>query len=56
MVPYILWISSYIVPMTGAKLPNYLVSADDVDTYLAIEVQPMDDRKRKVDNTTNVNR
>ncbi|XP_017247370.1 uncharacterized protein LOC108218777 isoform X2 [Daucus carota subsp. sativus] len=31
----------------GAKQPNYLVSADDIDTYLAIEVQPMDDRKRK---------
>lgn len=37
--------------MTGAKQPNYLVSADDIDTYLAIEVQPMDDRKRKVDNS-----
>lgn len=34
--------------MTGAKQPNYLVTADDVDTYLAIEVQPLDDRKRKV--------
>jgi hypothetical protein len=31
----------------GAKQPGYLVSADDVHTYLAIEVQPMDDRKRK---------
>ncbi|KAL2246223.1 UNVERIFIED_CONTAM: hypothetical protein Sindi_2890500, partial [Sesamum indicum] len=31
----------------GAKQPNYLVTADDVDTYLAIEVQPLDDRKRK---------
>ncbi|KAL7607999.1 hypothetical protein Lser_V15G13478 [Lactuca serriola] len=31
----------------GAKQPNYLVTADDVDTYLAIEVQPMDNRKRK---------
>nr|XP_043609399.1 uncharacterized protein LOC122581271 isoform X2 [Erigeron canadensis] len=31
----------------GAKQPNYLVNADDVDTYLAIEVQPMDNRKRK---------
>lgn len=30
----------------GAKQPNYLVTADDVDTYLAIEVQPMDNRKR----------
>ncbi|KAL0361993.1 UNVERIFIED_CONTAM: hypothetical protein Scaly_1154500 [Sesamum calycinum] len=32
----------------GAKQPNYLVTADDVETYLAIEVQPLDDRKRKV--------
>lgn len=31
----------------GAKQPNYTVTADDVDTYLAIEVQPMDNRKRK---------
>ncbi|XP_039038600.1 uncharacterized protein LOC120176197 isoform X2 [Hibiscus syriacus] len=31
----------------GAKEPNYLVTADDVDTYLAIEVQPLDNRKRK---------
>ncbi|XP_047315208.1 uncharacterized protein LOC124919097 isoform X2 [Impatiens glandulifera] len=31
----------------GAKQPNYLVTADDMDTYLAIEVQPLDDRKRK---------
>ncbi|XP_022856777.1 uncharacterized protein LOC111377872 isoform X3 [Olea europaea var. sylvestris] len=28
--------------------PIYLVTADDVDAYLAIEVQPQDDRKRKV--------
>ena len=34
--------------LTGAKQPNYLITADDVDTYLAIEVQPLDDRKRKV--------
>lgn len=33
--------------MTGAKQPTYLVTADDVDTYLAIEVQPLDNRKRK---------
>ncbi|KAK1423647.1 hypothetical protein QVD17_18953 [Tagetes erecta] len=33
----------------GAKQPSYLVTADDVDTYLAIEVQPMDNRKRKGD-------
>ncbi|XP_015699329.1 uncharacterized protein LOC102716464 isoform X2 [Oryza brachyantha] len=31
----------------GARQPNYLVTADDVDTLLAIEVQPLDDRKRK---------
>ncbi|XP_048226378.1 uncharacterized protein LOC8272414 isoform X2 [Ricinus communis] len=31
----------------GAKQPNYLVTADDVNSYLAIEVQPLDDRKRK---------
>ncbi|KAK9074926.1 hypothetical protein SSX86_003245 [Deinandra increscens subsp. villosa] len=30
----------------GAKQPTYLVTADDVDTCLAIEVQPMDNRKR----------
>ncbi|KAL8200211.1 hypothetical protein R6Q57_011550 [Mikania cordata] len=30
-----------------AKQPHYLVTADDVDTCLAIEVQPMDNRKRK---------
>ncbi|XP_058091666.1 uncharacterized protein LOC131237736 isoform X2 [Magnolia sinica] len=35
---------NYIV---GAKQPDYLVTADDVDSYLAIEVQPLDDRKRK---------
>ncbi|KAE8655928.1 hypothetical protein F3Y22_tig00117016pilonHSYRG00678 [Hibiscus syriacus] len=34
----------------GAKQPNYLVTADDVDTYLAIEVQPLDNRKRKFSN------
>lgn len=34
--------------LTGAKQPNYLVTADDVDTYLVIEVQPLDNRKRKV--------
>ncbi|OMP01126.1 hypothetical protein COLO4_12142 [Corchorus olitorius] len=33
----------------GAKQPNYLVTADDVDTYLCIEVQPLDNRKRKGD-------
>ncbi|KAF7813367.1 uncharacterized protein G2W53_034343 [Senna tora] len=30
-----------------AKQPTYLVTADDVETYLAIEVQPLDNRKRK---------
>ncbi|CAL4957652.1 unnamed protein product [Urochloa decumbens] len=31
----------------GARQPSYVVTADDVDTLLAIEVQPLDDRKRK---------
>ncbi|KAM0875863.1 hypothetical protein ACQ4PT_036523 [Festuca glaucescens] len=31
----------------GARQPTYLVTADDVDSLLAIEVQPLDDRKRK---------
>ncbi|RDX99983.1 hypothetical protein CR513_16888, partial [Mucuna pruriens] len=31
----------------GAKQPTYLLTADDVDTFLAIEVQPLDNRKRK---------
>ncbi|KAM7465855.1 hypothetical protein LguiB_013417 [Lonicera macranthoides] len=31
----------------GVNEPSYLVSGDDVDTYVAIEVQPMDDRKQK---------
>lgn len=34
--------------LTGAKQPRYLVTADDVDSFLAIEVHPLDDRKRKV--------
>ncbi|KAM0839609.1 hypothetical protein ACQ4PT_060205 [Festuca glaucescens] len=33
----------------GASQPNYLVTADDVDTLLVIEVQPLDDRKREGD-------
>ncbi|GMI67160.1 hypothetical protein like AT5G23490 [Hibiscus trionum] len=33
--------------INGAKQPNYLVTADDVDTYLAIEVQPLDNSNRK---------
>ncbi|XP_044386752.1 putative cysteine-rich receptor-like protein kinase 35 isoform X4 [Triticum aestivum] len=33
----------------GARQPTYVVTADDVDTLLAIEVQPLDDRKRKGD-------
>lgn len=40
--------------IAGAKQPNYLVTADDVGTYLAIEVQPLDDRKRKVSLITSV--
>lgn len=39
---------SHDTVVTGAKQPTYLVTADDVDTYLAIEVQPLDNRKRKV--------
>ncbi|XP_048567062.1 uncharacterized protein LOC125547071 isoform X3 [Triticum urartu] len=31
----------------GARQPIYLVTADDVDTILAVEVQPLDDRERK---------
>ncbi|KAJ4973346.1 hypothetical protein NE237_006520 [Protea cynaroides] len=31
----------------GAKQPTYLITADDVDSYVAIEVQPLDNRKRK---------
>ncbi|GAB2277257.1 hypothetical protein Dimus_011964 [Dionaea muscipula] len=31
----------------GAKEPKYLVTADDVNTTLALEIQPLDDRKRK---------
>ncbi|KAK8958674.1 hypothetical protein KSP40_PGU022835 [Platanthera guangdongensis] len=32
----------------GAKQPKYLVTADDVDRYLTIEVHPLDDIKRNV--------
>lgn len=42
---------SHITPFcacVGARQPTYLVTADDVDNLLAIEVQPLDDRKRKV--------
>lgn len=35
------------VDIDGATTPSYLVSADDVDTYLAVEVEPLDDRNRK---------
>lgn len=42
----LLCINIYLV--TGAKQPDYLFTADDGDSYLAIEVQPFDDRKRKV--------
>lgn len=38
----------FVVQNVGAKQPNYLVTADDVDTLLAIEVLPLDNRKRKV--------
>uniref|UniRef100_A0A452XW43 AIR9-like A9 domain-containing protein n=1 Tax=Aegilops tauschii subsp. strangulata TaxID=200361 RepID=A0A452XW43_AEGTS len=31
----------------GARQPTYLVTADDVDTILAVEVQPLDNRERK---------
>ncbi|EOA20045.1 hypothetical protein CARUB_v10000317mg [Capsella rubella] len=31
----------------GAKRPDYLVTADDVDLYLSIEVHPLDDKNRK---------
>jgi hypothetical protein len=39
---------AFLFPVVGAKQPSYLVTADDVDSLLAIEVQPLDDRKRKV--------
>ena len=42
------WTQSWFVQNTGAKQPTYLVNADDVGTLLAIEVQPLDNRKRKV--------
>lgn len=42
------WTQSWFVQNTGAKQPIYLVNADDVGTLLAIEVQPLDNRKRKV--------
>lgn len=38
----------YYFGCIGAKQPGYLVTADDVDAYLAIEVQPLDEKKRKV--------
>ncbi|XP_058206117.1 receptor-like kinase LIP2 [Rhododendron vialii] len=31
----------------GATHPKYLVTADDIDTVLGLEIQPLDDRKRK---------
>ncbi|CAK7328583.1 unnamed protein product [Dovyalis caffra] len=40
-----LFLNAFLV--AGAKQPNYLVTADDVETYLAIEVQPLDDKRRK---------
>jgi hypothetical protein len=38
----------YLLICIGARQPSYVVTADDVDTLLAIEVQPLDDRQRKV--------
>lgn len=38
----------FFAKLIGARQPAYLVTADDVDCLLAIEVQPLDDRKRKV--------
>ncbi|XP_076897472.1 uncharacterized protein LOC143550763 [Bidens hawaiensis] len=35
------------VYIEGAKQPLYTVTADDLDTYLCVEVQPLDDRERK---------
>ncbi|CAN6482821.1 unnamed protein product [Victoria cruziana] len=35
--------------ITGANQPSYVVTADDVDSRLAIEIVPMDDQKRKGD-------
>lgn len=34
--------------LTGAKQPKYLVTADDIGTVLAIQVQPLDVKQRKV--------
>lgn len=39
---------TFLFAGAGARQPTYLVTADDVDSVLAIEVQPLDDRKRKV--------
>ena len=37
------------LPDIGADEPTYLVTADDVDSLLDIEIQPLDEnRKRKV--------
>lgn len=46
-IPLKLW-NSHFLFAAGARQPTYLVTADDVDSVLAIEVQPLDDRKRKV--------
>ncbi|KAI3814696.1 hypothetical protein L1987_14340 [Smallanthus sonchifolius] len=35
------------VYIEGAKQPMYTVTADDVDNYLSVEVQPLDGRQRK---------
>ncbi|KAK9060658.1 hypothetical protein SSX86_021364 [Deinandra increscens subsp. villosa] len=35
------------VYIEGAKQPMYTITADDVDNYISVEVQPLDDRQRK---------
>jgi hypothetical protein len=42
------FVFDFLFDGAGARQPTYLVTADDVDSVLAIEVQPLDDRKRKV--------
>lgn len=45
----VIWLELiFLYASPGARQPTYLVTADDVDSVLAIEVQPLDDRKRKV--------
>nr|XP_051222387.1 uncharacterized protein LOC127340673 isoform X17 [Lolium perenne] len=38
-----------VIFIEGATQPNYLVTADDVDTLLVVEVHPLDDRNRQGD-------